>query len=68
MTLQTGSPLSLTGVAVEKLTRWEMGEKNFALGSPTNDVLRFPRHFLSHNFPLFQEKVTFSTATGDYTF
>jgi hypothetical protein len=37
--------------------------KNFALGSPTNDVLSFPRHFLSLQFGGLGRKGSFSTAT-----
>src|ERR1035437_6208647 len=42
-----------------------MAEKNFALGSPTNDFLDSPRHFLSPKFRLFWRKWSFSTATPD---
>jgi hypothetical protein len=55
-------------VAVEKLDLSKLVEKNFALGSPTNDFLGFPRHFPSPEFWLFYGKWTFSTPTGDYTF
>src|ERR1700722_12159978 len=46
---QSGRRVQST-VAVEKLTRQNNGRKHFALGSPTNDVLSFPRHFLSLQF------------------
>jgi hypothetical protein len=36
-----------------------------ALGSPTNDFLDFPRHFLSPKFRLFWRKSSFSKATPD---
>jgi hypothetical protein len=41
----------------------ENGRKNFALGSPMNDVLSFPRHFLSLQFGGLGRKWGFSTAT-----
>src|ERR1019366_7552863 len=41
------------------------GRKNFALGSPANDFLGFPRHFLSPKFRPFSGKRSFSTATPD---
>ncbi len=40
--------------------------KNFALGSPTIDLLGFPRHFLSLKFLLFRDKWSFSTPTPDF--
>ena len=52
-------------MAVEKTHSPENGRKNFALGSPTNDFLGFPRHFLSPKFRLFWRKRSFSTATPD---
>jgi hypothetical protein len=45
----------------------EHGRKHFALGSPTNDVLSFPRHFLSLQFGRLGRKGSFSTATPDPT-
>jgi hypothetical protein len=53
-------------VGVEKVLQQKNGRRNFALGSPTNDFLNFPRHFLSPKFSLFREKGTFSTATPDF--
>ena len=53
------SQLLQTGVAVEKLTHQKMAKKNFALGSPTNDFLDFPRHFLPPNFGCFGENGVF---------
>jgi hypothetical protein len=49
-------------VAVEKLTHQKNGRKHFALGSPVNDVLSFPRLFLSLQFGCLGRKGSFSTA------
>jgi hypothetical protein len=47
-----------TGVALKNsLTR--KCAKNFAIGSPTSDVLSSPRHFLPPNFGCFEEKGLF---------
>src|SRR5580692_6545764 len=62
---QSGRRVQST-VAVEKLTRQNNGRKHFALGSPTNDVLSFPRHFLSLQFGCLGRKGSFSTATPDF--
>jgi hypothetical protein len=51
-----------SGVAVENLTYLKMAEKNFASGSPTNDILGFLDMFYPPNFACLGRKGSFSTA------
>ena len=45
-------------VAVEKLLH-QKSQKNLAIGSPTNDDLKFSGHFLSPDFGVFHAKPDF---------
>jgi hypothetical protein len=55
-------------VAVEKLTLEKSAEKRSRQDALQNDFLCSARHFLSPKFPMISEILSFSTATGHYTF
>jgi len=53
-------------VGVEKLTHRKVVEKNFAMGSPTNDDLRFGRHFYLQNSGCFDKTGVFQQPRPGY--